>query len=257
MIGYPFGYLIQPTNRLSSPAILSGLVLWLGADNYILDNNPPVSASQWTDQSGQNRHAQQPVKNQQPTTTTLNGRTILFFDGANDLMDLNAAGRQALNGAPGFCISFLARLQSNDRRIIHFSNNSGVAIQNTRVLIYQHVSGKAGAVVQKGDGTSPSFLLSGSDFVVNTYTVWTVNYNANTSILEFYKDGVSDVVHNNVGGPGTTFANTDSQLAIVGMTTVFTNPWHGEIAEIVMYNQSKTPTEISKIYNYFKFKYSL
>ena len=70
-----------------TPAQLgSSLALWLDADDastIVLNGN---TVSQWSDKSGNNRHATQSTAANQPTRTLsgLNNRTVVTFDGTDD-----------------------------------------------------------------------------------------------------------------------------------------------------------------------------
>jgi hypothetical protein len=81
--------LIVITRRLLTPDKIPGINIaaWFStmeSGSVILDG---TTASQWSDISGNNRHATQATKANQPTysATGLNGKPTLTFDGLNDL----------------------------------------------------------------------------------------------------------------------------------------------------------------------------
>lgn len=80
--------LIVITRRLLTPDKIPGINIaaWFStmeSGSVILDG---TTASQWSDISGNNRHATQATKANQPTYTPdgLNGKPVLTFDGVND-----------------------------------------------------------------------------------------------------------------------------------------------------------------------------
>lgn len=66
------------------PKSITGLALWL--DGASLASG---SVATWSDKSGNGRDATQTTGNNQPTTTTVNGRNAVSFDGSNDRMAIS------------------------------------------------------------------------------------------------------------------------------------------------------------------------
>ena len=76
-------------NRLAwTPANLTGLALWLDANDASTITLNGSTVSQWRDKSGNGRHASQATAANQPTysATGLNGKSTLTFDGLNDTL---------------------------------------------------------------------------------------------------------------------------------------------------------------------------
>jgi hypothetical protein len=66
--------------------------LWLDANDASTITLNGSTVSQWRDKSGNNRHASQATVANQPTYTAngLNGKSVVTFDGVNDLMSLSS-----------------------------------------------------------------------------------------------------------------------------------------------------------------------
>jgi hypothetical protein len=81
----------------------NGLELWLRGDAGIVAGGSGVS--QWTDQSGHNRHAAQAVSGSQPTVAVGGmGASVLRFDGVNDFLTF-VLPVNGLNGMTIFLVS--------------------------------------------------------------------------------------------------------------------------------------------------------
>ena len=77
--------------KLWTPAALdSSLALWLDADDFSTITLNGSTVSQWSDKSGNGRHASQVNPQNQPTYTAsgLNGKSVLTFDGSDDWLEI-------------------------------------------------------------------------------------------------------------------------------------------------------------------------
>jgi hypothetical protein len=75
--------LLRPRATGFSPKSISGLALWLDptvASSLTID----TGVQTWADLSGNGKNFTQSVGNNQPTLTTIGGKTALSFDGTND-----------------------------------------------------------------------------------------------------------------------------------------------------------------------------
>lgn len=74
-----------------SPTDISGLILWLDADDATIITESGGSVSQWDDKSGNGFNVVQTTGSRQPTTNlvTVNGRNAIDFDGVNDYLSNN------------------------------------------------------------------------------------------------------------------------------------------------------------------------
>lgn len=76
--------LLRPTATVFNPLSIAGLEGWWDAADASTVTIA-TGVSEWRDKSGNDRHASQGTGNNQPDYTgTLNGRSVITFDGSND-----------------------------------------------------------------------------------------------------------------------------------------------------------------------------
>ncbi len=75
------------------PRTIPNLAQWLDANDSSTVTLASGAVSQWDDKSGNSRNATQTTANNRPTTTTVNGRTALSFDGTNDGLNFTGVAR--------------------------------------------------------------------------------------------------------------------------------------------------------------------
>jgi hypothetical protein len=84
---------LRPSASGFTPRSISGLAAWWDAsDDATITLDTGVSV--WADKSGNGRNATQSVSNNRPARdTTINGRSVLTFDGTNDSLDFTGVAR--------------------------------------------------------------------------------------------------------------------------------------------------------------------
>lgn len=85
--------LLRPRQTGFDPKSISGLVMWLDANDAATVTLASGAVSAWNDKSGSGINASQSVANNRPTPTTVNGRTAILFDGVNDGLDFTGVSR--------------------------------------------------------------------------------------------------------------------------------------------------------------------
>jgi len=93
--------LIVPRRMASSwtPAQIS-TALWLDASDSSTITTVSGAVSQWNDKSGNNRHISQVTASSRPSyANTFNGRSVVTFDGVNDILDNASPGLNGLSTA--------------------------------------------------------------------------------------------------------------------------------------------------------------
>ena len=76
-----------------NPKSISGLAQWLDASDASTLTLASGAVSAWSDKSGNGRNASQATAASRPTTTTVNGKTALSFDGTDDGLDFTGTSR--------------------------------------------------------------------------------------------------------------------------------------------------------------------
>jgi len=76
--------LLRPKASGFNPKSIAGLALWLDASDSSTITLNGATVSQWRDKSGNGRNLSEATANNQPTMSTMNGKSALSFDGVND-----------------------------------------------------------------------------------------------------------------------------------------------------------------------------
>jgi hypothetical protein len=82
--------LLRPLATGFNPRSIAGLALWLDASDTASVTLVSGAVSQWNDKSGNSRNATQTSANDRPTTTTINGRQGIVFNGTSARLSISA-----------------------------------------------------------------------------------------------------------------------------------------------------------------------
>lgn len=85
--------LLRPRATGFSPRSIAGLAQWLDANDAGTITLASGAVSAWADKSGNGRNASQATPANRPTTTTVNGKTAILFDGVSDGLDFTGVAR--------------------------------------------------------------------------------------------------------------------------------------------------------------------
>ncbi|MEM6602522.1 MAG: LamG-like jellyroll fold domain-containing protein [Pseudomonadota bacterium] len=217
----------------------TGPLAWYDASDIDSITHTSNSVSQWNDKSGNNNHAIQATSESRPLTNTdkQNNFNVLTFDGVNDFLSLPAGAINILGGA--YTVIAVARDNTTvNRRIVNFANSGTIA----------------GLRYKTGAGTvefsSGSFNgVSGSGFTRSDYNV-----------IVGRREGTTLGVSVNGGAEVTNSLATDAMAtsgAIGRFSESNADPLSGTIGEIIIYNRSLTPSEISAIVSSLKKKWGI
>lgn len=228
----------KSSSGVFSPDQLAGLQVWLKADSLALNDNDPVAS--WLDSTSNHIDVLQGIAGSKPLfkTNIINGKPIVRFDGIDDVLESTAIliVPQPLTA---FAVSKFIQAGTNDS--IFDSNNS-----TQRATIYKQNTDKlsffAGTEVPEAVAeTIPTafFYLSGI-------------FNGASSKL--YKNGIN-ISSGNVGAQG--LGNERTSTFRVGSANAGTSFYHGDIAEIIIYNSALSDTDRQSVETYLKNKYGL
>lgn len=220
-----------------SPDEVTGLVLWLAADELVLSDNDPVAT--WADQSVAANDATQGTGGAQPTfkTAQINSLPVVRFDGTNDYLALDA------------------NLDSQDFTyfavIKHTSANQGILLGHDNGGISWDF---AGAGDQKPRLVKASTALVGqaTTGIGSGYAIIAVSYATPNAI--FYLNGAADGSASNA--QTFTFASTG------GIGTQFNGAaptfWFaGDVAEIICYDNVVSGGDRTALFTYLNDKYAV
>lgn len=222
------------------PDDLSGLVCWLKADTLALTDGDAVAS--WTDDSGNSNTPTQATAANKPTfiDNALNGKAVIRFDG-NDGLVMPTEGNFDLATPTIFLVA---------RR------TSGSAAMG------KSTTGSSGADRRKmfiGIGSSSIAYTSGNDSAGINVTATTANWNmfgvatVSNSQHSMYLNGTQ--TNSTVTLSDST---TNNAAFIIGSNfSVGTEPFNGDIAEIIIYNRPLAGSEVVGLQNYLTATYNL
>jgi hypothetical protein len=239
--------LIVITRRLLTPDKIPGINIaaWFStmeSGSVILDG---TTASQWSDISGNNRHATQATKAKQPTYTPdgLNGKPVLTFDGVDDEIRTG----NIFSGATDFSVASVFRRSGTSGTMLAMGLNDGnnytydlstrVDFANSVRIIHR----------QPGDArSSPANSVVGDAFV-------TVSTRGSSVILDTF-NGVNAVVQSPPAVPSQpTFAQSALAIGAGGSSGFF----NGLVSEIVITGSVLSTTDRQQLEGYLAWRRGL
>lgn len=202
------------------PSSISGLTLWLTGDSIQLSTPPYINKI--FDLSSSLNHALQADTSMQPviTSTPLNGHKAVRFNGINNFLNFNTI--------------------SDIRTIFWVIREDSNATLNYRALL--------------GSSTVYDFYRSSNSLWDGTFT------------SSFILNGETRINSNIINGLTTPMPNNYSIISVITTGNVqadnFSNDrnlsriWDGELAELIIYNQALSTSEVIQIETYLNNKYA-
>lgn len=249
-----------PDAAAFSPASLSGLQLWLDADDAASLTLVSGAVSQWGDKSGKANHATQGTAAARPTVLAniLNGKPVVRFDGSDDSLSLATAGALAITrNKPGVTLIALHRLTASyisgtGRPVIYMSIGTSDRARAVLVRSFSFANGAAtggrrldaDAYQEADSGTN-----HGMSWLLQVGLFDHVNATA-TNVI----NGTTSGVKNPFQTAGNT-SDTSSQVAtIAAQGTVYTAC---DIAEILVYDRVLSASERQQLEQHLSQKWAI
>lgn len=217
-----------------TPSSISGLSLWLKANDAATVHATGGLVDTWDDKSGNGYNATSSTSARPTTgTRTINGKNAFDFDGTSDFMSLPAGVLSLPSGANTIFITFQA-------------DNTGDAQQELLAMLsggggfrYEVGFTTTNLVVQnRTTSTSPTSQADTRDT-----TVKTVGFRRSGTAITPFIDGVQ-------GTPGSNSENLTAASAVIGAQNTSTNRLNGLLAEIILYNSSLSDSDMNRVGNY-------
>lgn len=238
-----------------TPATLSGLILWLDAQNVAsitMDGSNRVS--QWNDLSSSNAPATAAVLANQPVyaAAQINAFPAMTFNGINQYFDV-----------PLFptileCSVFVVvnSITSATSRVVFGkrSNSNGVPVSaliqitttGTNTFTARDNLGAIGTATAAGSVTGP-YCISGIKQIVGGVTM----------NLSVFRNNANTGVANGIAYSTTTGDNNTTVGAQYGGSPVPNSYTNSPIGEVVVYNRALTTPEQAQVYAYLQVKWGL
>lgn len=249
---------LQVSSPTFSPASLTGLTLWLDAQNAASIHLTSGKVSQWDDQSGHANNATEPTAAARPSPGTgINGHPTVDFLKANNTQMTLAVNWSSLVTAAAWTIvaewlyTGTDNVSGGDSRTMPSLITDGNGLPSPAVASGAGLNG-AGIVSAQGfsfDGAGTNRVTSstGSSTSPHSSTVQLDGAGHLTAALD--SAGANSV---NVG---TTVLDATPVL-IGGNNQSTSGSWNGSIGEILVYNRALTAGEIAQVQSYLLAKWS-
>ena len=230
---------ITASSSWTPAALGNSLAMWLDAADALTIIQSGGAVSQWSDKSGNGRHALPATVANQPTTglVTINGRNTIDFDGSTDRMDIDNLAVNNLHTiyAVGYTVNSSGYRDLLRGKIVNEDLHFG-QLNGSFSSFYGNNSSWADISANSPNRTSTSASIFG--IVANGA-------------------GIATPYHN-----GTAQSNKNCTMA--GTTTGFSigsvagnNFWDGPIAEIVVAPTALSTADRQKIEGYLAHKWGL
>lgn len=216
----------------------SNLILWLNADSVAATNGSPVD--EWADISSQNNDAVQNDGTNQPILRVgqVNSHNVVEFDGVNDFLNLN-------NNITTDGVSIYLVLDN--------ASASGVSTYAITTQDHEFLSRIVGGSADGRTGLSyGSSMYPTPDSVVSKLEMISGQTAAtNTSILTSIRG--KDSLYTNA--PSSFNSNSNSVIGAFNNGTATSNFHNGNIAEVIVYNDTLNPLQRNILMNTITAKY--
>jgi len=242
--------LLRPTASGFNPASIAGIANWWDAADArtLTTTGSPIEVSEWRSKAGRKNAATQTTPENRPTTTTINGRTAIQFDGSND--GFNFTGTAATDET-----WIIAAAQTADQ-------------SGARALVNDGTGGQGINVAKGGSARLVDASFGGSTEGV---TRLRPQYAAPNTVP--FGPAVVSVVRSAVAG-GFVFIDGTQRISSVDGSASFTTPgattiqrigyyssalfqFQGWIGEILLYDRPLSATERLRVERYLGKKWGI
>ena len=233
--GNPYGGVVVANYTINpSPPVTSGLEFWLAADSITASNGSLVGS--WTDKAA-NITLSQSNSVLQPTfvTNDSNGKPALRFTGNTTLSSSSSVlGISRDMTIVTVAMTTTATPSGEDAILLGFEPNArGLGYKSSKQYF------EAGGYVTTGAASPPANVFVG-EMATLTAPV------SNASNITYYRNG------SQTSGPSVVGGITNPNAGITAGLS-----WHGDIAEVLVYDRLLSPTELQQIGVYLANKYGL
>lgn len=235
-----------------NPASISGLELWLDADDSETITLNATTVSSWNDKSGNGYNVSQGTASYQPTYSTaqLNGRNVVTFDGNNDhILNDSLASVASGNDVPITMFVVFKQLSSGTNEYgVVFGSSSSI-----QPLFCMMTNSNQLAAQQRTDaGTLTAAYSSVSS--TSAYRVQSIVLSSSNL-----------TVYNN----GTSVATSSFTPAQTSFDTFTIGAWrrsgsmngvaflHCDIAEVIIYNSALSTSDRNSVEDYLSSKWGI
>lgn len=241
---YRLGVLWTPANITTA--------LWLDAADASTVTTVSGAVSQWNDKSGNGRNATQSTADNRPTYTSsgLNSRNVITFDGANDWI---ACATSVFSLQLAFSWFAVARRSTTAAAATLFServNNNGAAVQLTAV--------DTTSILNRPGGASASDVIEQTETISMPTTAQIFGSVQSATAGTAYRNGTATAANS-----ATKASMTFRPLLLGGQYDALTSLgaiqqyWPGYVAEFVVTTTTLSTLDRQRIEGYLAHKWGL
>ncbi len=234
----------NPTPTPEAPPEVSGLELWLDANDETTITHVANSISQWDDRSGNSNNVTAPLAANEPTLTP-NGygaRNTVSFDGTDDYMTVSLPAKSEMTVIVVFKYNQLNQASGDFDYL--YSHGSGSA--NNMASISRYSAGSRADEYYCYDG---GVVLNGPVLTGQVFQTFTQRFNSTATFHELFIDGVSQTVTDN----NVAFSLTGT--FDLGRYLAGNHYLDGEIAEIIVYDNAISEQDRIDVESYLTTKW--
>lgn len=245
--------LLRPRATGFNPRSIANLAYWLDAADASTLTLVSGAVSQWR-AKGSTRTFDQSTANNRPTTTTINGKTAVKFDGANDLL-LSSIGEAPANRT--LFIVALGETHTDSGCVFQTSNFSG------QFNIFGYLSNRTPGWTLRGGPETSQFTYAGPVASASSPLFTTARF-IQASLTN--SSGTGNNVR--INGTAAFFGGGNIQGYSPGGVTLgaadnragsgtFTQNYKGSTCEIIAYNAYLSDSEVLVVEKYLKNKWGV
>lgn len=216
----------------ASPDTITGLSLWLDADNNGFTGSDDIPIDTWFDLSGLDQHFAQGTEANMPIykTSIVGGKGVIRFDGSDDYMDAVIADMTDYT-----LLVVLTGTGTIQDQVLWLQNNSNTFSHSYGDSVFGHYNGTS--TCSCGD-------IGNGTFHIHSFT------SVDSGARKGYRDGV--LAETETGGLASG-AVTWRLGARGGPAEAFS----GDVAELVVYDSVLSSADHNSVGNYLATKYGL
>lgn len=225
-----------------NPASISGLQLWLDADDSETITLNGSTVSQWDDKSGNGYHCVQGTASNQPTyvTAAQNGKNVVRLDGGNDYM------QNSTNTIVG---------GSNARTVF-------VACKNTDA---SGITYPFGLGTRANVGSGQIFFISSEVAVRVSFgnIIWSTSLYSSAGIITIQTNGtnVTQLLGwlngSSLSVSSSTSATLNTQVGYMIGDSIGSSTWYGDVMEIIVYDSELSTANRESVESYLSTKWGI
>lgn len=238
---------------------VSGFAEWFYANGLVAGESNPFGIvdgsgdiSQWSDLSGNGRHATQATGINQPSLVpnVLNGKKVVRFAGSPETLAITT-GLDIFNNKSGATAFMVYKATTSGSAACALYHSNG-AVDTSRLFIGKSTGDLTQMSVKRLDADATTTLTGGA---ITSFKIVSVIMDWANGDGFIYQNGA--LINSNLAL--TTSGNTsptNSLFASIGSSNT-TNFFAGDIAEIITYNSTLTALERASIESWLNLKYAL